>query len=68
MAFKLDINGEQHSFDSPPTVAVLVASLGLEGRRLAVEVNGGVVPRSEHGARVLADGDRVEIVHAIGGG
>jgi sulfur carrier protein len=42
--------------------------MGLEGKRIAVEVNGEVVPRSRWGAALLADGDRVEIVGAVGGG
>ena len=41
---------------------------GLAGRRVAVEVNGAIVPRSRHGEHVLEPGDRVEIVHALGGG
>lgn len=68
MAIEIDINGEPRSMDAPLTVAGLVEFLGLEGRRLAVEVNGTVVPRSVHATRTLADGDRIEIVHAIGGG
>jgi sulfur carrier protein len=50
------------------SVAQLIAQLGLAGRRLAVERNGAVVPRSSHENTALADGDRVEIVHAVGGG
>ena len=50
------------------TVAQLVAQLGLTGKRLAVEVNRDIVPRGEHATRMLRDGDRVEIIHAIGGG
>ena len=46
----------------------LIDQLDLTGKRLAVEVNEEVVPRSEHGEFRLRDGDRVEIVHAIGGG
>lgn len=50
------------------TVAQLVAQLGLAGKRLAVEVNRDIVPRGEHATRSLRDGDRIEIIHAIGGG
>ena len=50
------------------TVAALLEREGLAGRRVAVEVNREIVPRSTHGTHVLADGDRVEIVHALGGG
>lgn len=64
----ISINGEERRLDAGTTIAALVASLGLEGRRLAVEVNGEVVPRSTHRTATLAAGDRVEIVQAIGGG
>ncbi|ROR34624.1 sulfur carrier protein ThiS [Inmirania thermothiophila] len=62
------VNGEARSVADELTVAGLVRLLGLEGRRLAVEVNREIVPRSEHPHRRLQPGDRVEIVHAIGGG
>ena len=45
-----------------------MAELGLAGKRLAVEVNRDIVPRGEHAARALHHGDRIEIIHAIGGG
>lgn len=61
------LNGEPREVAPDTTVEALLAELGLEGR-LAVEVNEEVVPRSEHAVRRLAAGDRVEIVHAIGGG
>ena len=50
------------------TLAALVASLDLGGRRMAVEINEEVIPRSEHAGLVLGEGDCVEIVHAVGGG
>ena len=50
------------------TVAGLLEQQGLAGRRVAVEVNRGIVPRSAHATHVLAPGDRVEVVHALGGG
>ena len=50
------------------TVAGLLERQGLAGRRVAVEVNRGIVPRSAHATRELTDGDRVEVVHALGGG
>jgi sulfur carrier protein len=49
-------------------VADLIDQLSLTGKRLAVEVNEDIVPRSQHAERRLNDGDRVEVVHAIGGG
>lgn len=64
----LSINGESRRVDAPLTVAGLVEQLGLTGKRVAVELNGEIVPRSQHVAQALADGDRLEIVVAVGGG
>ena len=50
------------------TVEELISRLDLAGRRVAVELNLDIVPRSQHGSTALRDGDRVEVVHAIGGG
>ncbi|MBM7334553.1 sulfur carrier protein ThiS [Alloalcanivorax marinus] len=63
----LTVNGDPMTLEGT-TVADLVAQLQLQGRRLAVEVNRDIVPKSEHGQHRLYDGDVVEIVHAIGGG
>lgn len=65
---QIQLNGDPHAFEGEPTISELIVSLGLAGRRIAVEVNEEIVPRSQHAATRLADGDRVEIVHAIGGG
>jgi thiazole synthase len=65
---RITLNGEPREIAGDATVAALVKEAGLEGKRVAVEVNGDVVPRSEHGARRLADGDRVEMVTFVGGG
>ncbi|MFZ5491224.1 MAG: sulfur carrier protein ThiS [Pseudomonadota bacterium] len=62
------LNGEPRAVRADLSLASLLAELGLAGKRLAVEVNRDIVPRGEHAARLLADGDRVEIIHAIGGG
>lgn len=62
------INGERRQFSSPLTVAALVAELGHAGRRIAVERNGEIVPRSCHADVMVAEGDRFEIVVAVGGG
>lgn len=61
------LNGESRSI-SATTLAELVAELDLAGRRIAIEHNGDIAPRSEYAIIHLATGDRVEIVHAIGGG
>ncbi|HHQ41507.1 MAG TPA: sulfur carrier protein ThiS [Chromatiales bacterium] len=62
------VNGERREVPEGLTVAALVERMGLAGRRLAVEVNREIVPRSRHAEHRLRPGDRVEIVHAIGGG
>lgn len=65
------LNGEQRSLATTLTaltVLDLLQAEGLSERRVAVEVNGEIVPRSRHGEHALAAGDRIEIVHALGGG
>ena len=64
----LTLNGEPRAFSGLSDVAGLVAALGLDARKVAVERNLEIVPRSAYGKTVLADGDRIEIVHFIGGG
>ena len=65
---ELLINGESRSFAAPLDVARLLDALALAGKRVAVERNGEIVPRSRHAETPLADGDRLEIVVAVGGG
>lgn len=65
---QIDLNGEPYSLDQAISLAELVERLGLTGKRLAIELNLDIVPRSQHAETLLSDGDRVEIVHAIGGG
>lgn len=62
------VNGESRQVANGTSAADLIEALGLAERRLALELNGEILPRSEHAARVLANGDRIEIVHAVGGG
>ncbi|MBS37356.1 MAG: thiamine biosynthesis protein ThiS [Thiotrichales bacterium] len=62
------VNGAPRDTSADTTLADLVAALGLEGRRLAIEVNEEVIPRSEYSRYTLDLDDRVEIVQAIGGG
>jgi thiamine biosynthesis protein ThiS len=64
----LTVNGEVHSFGRLASLSDLVAELGLDPRKVAVERNLEIVPRSAYGKTALADGDRIEIVHFIGGG
>jgi thiazole synthase/sulfur carrier protein len=65
---KLWVNGEERGFDAAPDVLALIGALGLDARKVAVERNLEIVPRSIYGQTPLAEGDRVEIVHFIGGG
>ena len=67
-AFTLTLNGEPRELVGPATVAALLASLGLDRCKVAVERNEAIVPRSQYDATVLAAGDALEIVHFIGGG
>ena len=62
------LNGEPRHLDRGATIAALLDAEGLAQRRVAVEVNGEIVPRGRHADHQLADGDKVEIVHALGGG
>ena len=64
----ITVNGEHAPIAPGTPVSRLIGDLGLAGQRLAVELNGAVVPRSRHDSTLLAAGDRVEIVRAIGGG
>ena len=64
---KLTVNGDTLILNGT-TIADLVTQLALTGRRLAVEVNREIIPKSQHGDFTLGEGDVVEIVHAIGGG
>ena len=63
----LTINGEPQ-FSSAETLGALVEQLGMKSDRVAVELNLGIVPREQWLATQLADGDRLEIVHFVGGG
>ena len=62
------VNGQLEQLAQPVTVAELLAARGLLGKRLAVERNGEIVPKSRHADTPLADGDHLEIVVAVGGG
>lgn len=64
----IHLNGEDRIVGESPTITQLLQELGFGTRRVAVEVNCEIVPRSEHGVHVLRAGDRVEIVRAVGGG
>lgn len=65
---EITVNGSAHRFVQPLAVSALLAELELTGRKIAVERNGEIVPRSAHPTTMLGDGDRLEIVVAVGGG
>ncbi|MCQ4294362.1 sulfur carrier protein ThiS [Pseudomonas stutzeri] len=65
---QIQLNGEPYELPAGETLADLLVRLELSGRRLAVELNRDIVPRSAHASTELSDGDHVEVVHAIGGG
>lgn len=65
---QLTINGQSEQLPAGLTVAGLLAARDLAGKRVAIERNGEIVPRARHGEVELADGDRLEIVVAVGGG
>jgi len=64
----ITVNGRDQSIDDGLSVAGLLVRLGLEGKRVAVELNREIVPRSRHETTRLQEGDAIEIVQAIGGG
>jgi sulfur carrier protein len=64
----IQVNGKALEMPARSNLQGLIEHLKLGQRRLAVEMNGEIVPRSEYAQRALNDGDRLEIVHAIGGG
>jgi thiamine biosynthesis protein ThiS len=65
---EITVNGKPRAVEAGATVAVLLASLGIDPRQSAVERNLELVPRGVHGATVLEAGDRVEVVTLVGGG
>jgi len=65
---KIVLNGREEDVRHDATLADLLTASGLAGRRVAIEVNREIVPRSDYAARRLRADDRVEVVQAIGGG
>jgi thiamine biosynthesis protein ThiS len=64
----MTVNGEERQLDAAESVAALIALLGFDARKVAVERNLAIVPRSLWPSTALAEGDRIEIVHFVGGG
>lgn len=65
---EITLNGERQPLAPSTTVAALLASHGMAERRVAVEINGEIIPRSRHDTHPVQEGDQIEIVHALGGG
>jgi sulfur carrier protein len=65
---KLNINGQEQMFDAPLSLASLLAHLGMKQDRVAVELNREIVRRELWAEKQLSDGDKLEIVHFVGGG
>jgi sulfur carrier protein len=65
---QVTVNGAAQRFDAPLDIASLLKQLDMAGKKIAVEKNGEIVPKSAHGATLIADGDQLEIVVAVGGG
>lgn len=65
---QIQVNGEIHQVADELSLAQLIQQLGLEGQRLAVEINREIVPRSQHASHPIQADDQIEIVRAIGGG
>jgi thiamine biosynthesis protein ThiS len=65
---RIEVNGEPRELPGPLTVAALLESLGLGQKPVAVERNAIIVPRAAHASALLEDGDKLEVVHFVGGG
>ena len=65
---QISVNGQSQQVPPGISVSGLIEALALSGKRVAVECNGEIVPRSRHAEATLQDGDRLEIVVAVGGG
>ncbi len=65
---RITVNGDAQRFEQPLVVSELIERMALAGKKIAVERNGEIVPRSAHGSTTVLDGDRLEIVVAVGGG
>lgn len=65
---QVTVNGAAHRFDAPVNVVQLLEKLDMGGKKIAVERNGEIVPKGLHRATLVENGDRLEIVVAVGGG
>tara|TARA_R110002073_G_scaffold306489_2_gene475782 strand:+ start:1739 stop:1942 length:204 start_codon:yes stop_codon:yes gene_type:complete len=65
---QLIINGQSQHFNAPINVSQLIEHLAIQGKRIAIERNGEIVPRSQFSEQILTNGDQLEVVVAVGGG
>ncbi|AWM79488.1 thiamine biosynthesis protein ThiS [Gammaproteobacteria bacterium ESL0073] len=68
MTMNIYINEKPHVLTAPTTLTELIEQLGLTGKRIAIELNQEIAPRSQYSQITLQENDQLEIVHAIGGG
>jgi sulfur carrier protein len=68
LVIQVTVNGKAHRFDHPVNVGELLERLQVAGKKLAIERNGEIVPKSAHASTIVSDGDELEIVVAVGGG
>lgn len=68
IGMQIIINGEARQIDEHSSVQSVLEQMQLQGKRIAVEVNREIIPRARHAEYQLAEGDSVEIIHAVGGG
>lgn len=64
----ITLNGQSKTLANTDTVGTLIVELGYENKRIAVELNGDIVPKSQHATTPIKEGDTIEIVVAVGGG
>ncbi len=64
----ITLNGQNKTLANADTISALIAQLGYENKRIAVELNGDIVPKSQHATTAIKDSDTIEIVVAVGGG
>lgn len=64
----ITLNGETHTIENNVSIIKLIEQLNLTGKRLAVEINSEIIPKSRHAEHIIQNGDMIEIVFAIGGG
>ena len=65
---QIQVNGHLHDIASPISIAQLLVNLDMAGKRVAIELNHSIIPKSQHSETVLKEGDVIEVIQAIAGG